>query len=436
MREAFFPAFAHIYGIVSGVLVPAWIGSYVQPMKKFEYLPYLSRASELKANILRLVPAAAVRMTKDPDVKKLDLSSVHTIMCSGAPLSDETVKALQNILSPEANILNGYGMSEATLTLLRNTRGNKKSASVGKPAAGMELRVVDENYKDVPVGTDGECLVRGPCVFMEYKSNQAETEEAFRDGWLCTGDVVHVDEEGYFWLTGRKKELIKYKGNQIAPAELEAVLLSHPDVLDAGVCKYVAHVFKTAIGSCNDDIDKQCNVLRRIKESLIKTSMIFGIPRVINAFRALVVALPPGLAPETPSIRATIKLPTPETSARGLDRMRTIFRADLDPFLDLMDTNWPDLRTLVVDIIYGYYQADNSVIDPVTTSALNLAALVPMDVTAEVAWHMRGLVRNGGSEEQLHHVMNTVKEIVKICQVGLKNTLPKPEDVIREAHLF
>ncbi|KAG7109276.1 4-coumarate--CoA ligase 3 like protein [Verticillium longisporum] len=99
----------------------------------------------------------------------------------------------------------------------------------------MEVRIVDENYKDVQTGVDGECLIRGPSVYMEYKNNEAETAAAFRGGWMCTGDIVHVDQDGYFWLTGRKKELIKYKSHQIAPAELEAVLLSHPSVTDAGV---------------------------------------------------------------------------------------------------------------------------------------------------------------------------------------------------------
>ncbi|CRK45572.1 hypothetical protein BN1723_006684 [Verticillium longisporum] len=212
-REPFFPSFAHIYGIVSGVLAPAWIGNYVQPMARFEYRPYLQRAAELKANILRLVPATAVRMTKDPEIKNLDLSAVHTVMCPGSPLSTDTVVALHQILSPEATVLNGYGMSEATVTLLRNTRGGQRV-----PASGSQLRAW-----------------RGPSVYMEYKNNEAETAAAFRGGWMCTGDIVHVDQDGYFWLTGRKKELIKYKSHQIAPAELEAVLLSHPSVTDAGV---------------------------------------------------------------------------------------------------------------------------------------------------------------------------------------------------------
>ncbi|KAL2212988.1 acetyl-CoA synthetase-like protein [Sarocladium strictum] len=234
-REAFFPSFSHIYGIIAGVMVPSWVGSYLQPMKKFEYLPYIRRCAELRATVLRLVPAAAVRLATDPDTRNLDLKTVQNVMSSGAALSDDTVNALRNILAPGVAILNGYGMSETTLTLLRETRP-EKGASVGRPAAGVSLRVVDDNFEDVEPGTDGECIVKGPTVFMGYKDNPAETKKTMRDGWLLTGDVVRADQDGFFYLTGRKKELIKFKGNQIPPTELEAVLQLHEKVIEAGVC--------------------------------------------------------------------------------------------------------------------------------------------------------------------------------------------------------
>ncbi|KAF4982853.1 hypothetical protein FZEAL_1603 [Fusarium zealandicum] len=235
MREVFFPSFSHVYGIVSAVLLPAWVGSYAQAMKKFDYMAYLERCADIRATVLRIVPAVAVRMAKDPDVKKLDLGCVQVAMCSGAPLSDEVVDNLKRLLAPGAGVLNGYGMSEATVTFLREVRRDK-GASVGRPAAGVSLRVVDEDGNDVKEGQDGECFIRGPTVFMEYKGNTQETQAAKQEGWLRSGDVVRVDRDGFFYLTGRKKELIKFKGNQIAPAELEAVLLLHPNVADAGVC--------------------------------------------------------------------------------------------------------------------------------------------------------------------------------------------------------
>lgn len=135
------------------------------------------------------------------------------------------------------------------------------------------------------------------------------------------------------------------------------------------------------------------------------------------------------------SIRDHIHTPS-DTDNRGLEYMRNIFRADLDPFLETMDTYWPDLRTLVVTTIYGYYQSDTTILDAITTSQLNIASLVPMDVNAEVAWHMRGIIRNGGTREQLDYAFSVTTSICEICEVHLKNTMPKPDEVINEEHLF
>lgn len=184
-----------------------------------------------------------------------------------------------------------------------------------------------------------------------------------------------------------------------------------------------------------ENSEQHQHVLRRIKESLLKTGIIYGIPRVINAFRSLIKAIPSTESNETSSIRNYIKVPS-DTDGRGLTYMRNIFRADLDPFLEGMDKYWPDLRTLVVTYIYGYYQSDVSVIDAVTTSQLNIATLVAMDVTAEVAWHMRGLIRNGGTKTQLDFAFDTALEVCRICDVKLKNPMPKADDVINEERLF
>lgn len=116
--------------------------------------------------------------------------------------------------------------------------------------------------------------------------------------------------------------------------------------------------------------------------------------------------------------------------------MYNIFRADLEPFVETMDTYWPDLHTLVVTYIYGYYQSDTSILDAVVTSQLNIATLVPMDVAAEVAWHMQGLIRNGGSEEQLNAAYGITTIVCEICEVDLKNKMPKAEDVIHEERLI
>ncbi|CAK7207428.1 hypothetical protein SEUCBS139899_010238 [Sporothrix eucalyptigena] len=242
VNEVFYPPFGHIYGLVSCVLFTAWVGHYAVAMKRFDFLPYLQRCADIRASVLRLVPATATRMTKDPAVCALDLTSVRTVMVAGAALSAETVRSLQKeLLDPAAVVLNGYGMTEVTITMLRETQSHR-AGSLGRIAAGTEMRIVNDDFQDVPKGTDGQCLVRGPTLFMGYRDNVTETEGSFytdpktKDRWFCTGDVVQMDDDGFLWMTGRKKELIKFRGNQVPPAELEAILLTHPLVTDAGVC--------------------------------------------------------------------------------------------------------------------------------------------------------------------------------------------------------
>ncbi|KAH8176645.1 hypothetical protein LIA77_05063 [Sarocladium implicatum] len=199
--------------------------------------------------------------------------------------------------------------------------------------------------------------------------------------------------------------------------------------------QFVADVFTEAISLHQDDYEYHRHVLKRIKEGLLKTGIIYGIPRVINAFRALIKALPSPESNETTSIRNHINVPA-STNERGEAYMRNIFRDDLDPFLGTMDKYWPDLRTLVVTTIYGYYQAETSILDAVTTSQLNIATLIPMDVTAEVAWHTRGLIRNGGTEEQLNAAQDIALTVCAICEVQLKNEMPRAESVIHEERLI
>ncbi|KAG9515640.1 luciferin 4-monooxygenase, partial [Aureobasidium melanogenum] len=199
--EVFYPPLAHMFGIVGAVYPGAWNGSHTVLMRQFDYRKWISACARVRATVLKSVPAIAVMITKDPEVLsgRLDLTSVQYL-------------------------INFFGESV------------EKRGSVGKPFPSVKLRIVDDQYRDVPRNTPGQALVKGPTVFMGYRDNEAATKESFRDGWLCTGDVITIDEDNFLWFKDRKKEMIKYKGNQVAPAELEDLLNSHPDVAEAGVC--------------------------------------------------------------------------------------------------------------------------------------------------------------------------------------------------------
>lgn len=233
--EIFFPPFPHIYGIGVALMAPAYTGQHLIAMKKFDFIPYLQKCAEVRATIARLVPATAIQLLKDLAARAMDLTSITTVFVAGASLpvevADGLVKQLDGVV-----VLQGYGMSEGTISILKECRSSEKSGSIGKPQSGHQVRIVNEQWEDVPIGTQGQCLVKGPTIFMGYYGNEEATKETFHDGWLATGDTISMDSDGFMWFCGRSKELIKYKGNQVPPAELEDVLLSHEAVNEAGVC--------------------------------------------------------------------------------------------------------------------------------------------------------------------------------------------------------
>jgi 4-coumarate--CoA ligase len=192
------------------VLMGAWVGLYTMLQKKYTLPSYLELSAQIGANALRILPTIAVQISKQTS---FDLSRLHTvkyIMCTGAVLPMPTIQHFRKHL-PNAPIFQGYGMTETNITMLK-PKSAHRVGSVGKLCAGIEARIVDDGGRDVDEGAQGEMLVRGPSVFRRYMRNEEATRETFEGAWMRTGDVVRVDTEGYWWLTERKKELIKYKG--------------------------------------------------------------------------------------------------------------------------------------------------------------------------------------------------------------------------------
>ncbi|KAL1611821.1 hypothetical protein SLS60_000041 [Paraconiothyrium brasiliense] len=234
IRGVFFAPLCHIYGLVTVALMGTWIGLYTMLQKKYTLSSYLELSAQTKSNALRILPTIAVQISKQSSFDLSRLRNVKYIMCSGAVLPTPTIRHFQEHL-PNAPIFQGYGMTETNITMLKPESAHRVG-SVGKLFAGIEARIVDEKGSDVADGAQGEMLVRGPSIFRRYLRNEEATRETFDGEWMRTGDVVRVDREGYWWLVERKKELIKYKGYQVPPAELEAHLNSHPQVREGAVC--------------------------------------------------------------------------------------------------------------------------------------------------------------------------------------------------------
>ncbi|KAF1966306.1 acetyl-CoA synthetase-like protein [Bimuria novae-zelandiae CBS 107.79] len=211
---------------------------YIMP--KFDFVEMLQYVQKYRITTLTLVPPVIVAMAKHPAVKNFDLSSVEDVGSGAAPLGHEITVEFEKLWEDRrVNIKQGWGMTE--LTCAATTFHPDKfcaSDSVGELLPNCEAKIVldDEGKVEAPQGERGEVWIRAPNVMKGYWRKPEATKETITpDGWLKTGDVCYVDQEGNFHIVDRKKELIKVKGFQVAPAELEALLLEHPDVQDAAV---------------------------------------------------------------------------------------------------------------------------------------------------------------------------------------------------------
>jgi acyl-CoA synthetase (AMP-forming)/AMP-acid ligase II len=232
---AFLPFF-HIYGLTVIALMGLWAGATLVVVPKFELEPYLALVEKHRATLLHVVPPVVVAFAKHPAITAHDFSSIRKLFSGAAPLgADVTEQCTRRI---GCVLQQGYGLTETSPAALITPEdvAKAKPGSIGRPVASTEVRVVDaETGRDVEAGADGEIWIRGPQVMRGYFKRPDETRATLdADGWLHTGDIGHADA-GDFYIVDRLKELIKYKGMQVAPAELEAVLLSHPAVADAAV---------------------------------------------------------------------------------------------------------------------------------------------------------------------------------------------------------
>ena len=233
---AFLPFF-HIYGIVAFLNLSLRLGATVVTMPRFDLEQYLQMVQKYRVTILHLVPPIVLALAKHPSVVNYDLSQVRGAFSAAAPLSGIVADALHERLG--FRVSQAYGMTEVSgASHLGATTPDKiKPASGGRLMPNMECKLLDTaSGAELGTGEQGEILVRGPLVMQGYlKLPEATAAAIDSGGWLRTGDIGYVDAEGDFFIVDRTKELIKYKGLQVAPAELEAVILGHPAIADAGV---------------------------------------------------------------------------------------------------------------------------------------------------------------------------------------------------------
>ncbi len=227
--------FFHIYGMQVLMNCGLRVGATIITLPRFDLEQFLSVHQEYGVTRSFVAPPIVVALAKHPLVDKYDLSKLEQVFSGAAPLSADLAVEAGTRLGCE--VVQGYGMTELSPVSHLTPVGMFKPGSVGVTAPNTETRIVDPaSGEDLAIGGDGEIWVRGPQVMKGYLNNpQATTLTLDEDGWLRTGDIGHVDEDGHVYVVDRLKELIKYKGFQVPPAELEALLLTHPAVADAAV---------------------------------------------------------------------------------------------------------------------------------------------------------------------------------------------------------
>ncbi len=230
-----FLPFFHIYGMVVLMACSFAAGIPQVIMPRFDPTLCLELIQRHKITNLFAVPPALLALANFPDTAKYDTSSLTMVMSGAAPLPPEVARAAAKAL--DTTVLQGYGMTETSPVTNVNPITRIKDATVGPPVADTVEKVVSlDDGKELGPGEVGELMAFGPQVMKGYWNNEEATKETLPEpGWIATGDIVSLDEEGYVTILDRKKEMIKYKGYQIAPAELEALLLEHPDVTDSAV---------------------------------------------------------------------------------------------------------------------------------------------------------------------------------------------------------
>ena len=197
----------------------------------------LTTVQNEKIGHLEMVTTLWKRLATHPNLTKYDLSSLKMGSLAAAP-GPEALKSKIFELFPDIHLEDAFGMTETSgdgILCTSNKNFMTKLSSIGLPSVTMDVRVVDKNDKDVSVGEVGEVLLRGPSVMKEYYKQPEATAEALKGGWYHTGDLVRQDEDGYYYLVGRKKDLIISGGENIYPVEIEEILCSHPRIADAAV---------------------------------------------------------------------------------------------------------------------------------------------------------------------------------------------------------
>lgn len=235
---------------IASVYNPMKLGMRLLQMPRFGVDEWFDAVERHRPTTTFLVPAMAELLIASPRMDVADLSSITACPLGSAPLAPSTFDALRRRL-PDAMVTNSWGMTEAgpAFCHMPPEEVGRRTGSVGRPVHPTEVRIVDDEARDLPAGTVGELLVRNPGREREYYRDPEATALAWQDGWLHTGDLAEVDDDGYLYLRGRAKDVIIRGGNNVHAADVESVLYEHPAVREAAVAAVPHDVLGEDVGA-------------------------------------------------------------------------------------------------------------------------------------------------------------------------------------------
>ncbi|MBO4683739.1 MAG: long-chain fatty acid--CoA ligase [Desulfovibrio sp.] len=227
--------FFHVYGLSVCAVIPALLAAAVVPVPQYTPIDMLRLIARHKPTIFPGAPAIYNSLLQQKTLRDYDLTSIKLCISGSAPLARDILERFKQVTG--ASILEGYGLTEASPITHANPDGKdmRKENSIGMPIPGTLARIVDMERGEavLPPGELGELVVKGPQVMLGYWNRPEETAQTVRDGWLYTGDLAYMDEEGYFFIMDRKKDLVLVGGYNVYPREVDEVLMAHPDIQDA-----------------------------------------------------------------------------------------------------------------------------------------------------------------------------------------------------------
>jgi long-chain acyl-CoA synthetase len=226
----------HIYGQTVGILAGTWQGAMQIQIPKYDVNMLIEAIKAYQPTVFPSVPTLFIALLHHPEARSVGLEKIRRYSSGSAPLPVEVMEKFETLTS--APVYEGYGLTEASpVTHTQPILAPRKAGSVGLPMTGTECKIVDleSGTREVPAGEDGELCIRGPQVMKGYWNKPEETAETLRDGWLHTGDIARMDEDGYFYIVQRKKDMIIVSGFNVYPGEVEDVLFTHPAVQEAAV---------------------------------------------------------------------------------------------------------------------------------------------------------------------------------------------------------